>query len=89
MQSSFRENKLLSVSTCVKDLREASWDRKGRNFEAACCGVKQFRLSVFVKQMQVFQCCFNQKDTLRKKCDYNESGKLLIGTKICEQLVFT
>lgn len=69
MQTSFRENKLLSISTCcemvcVKDPREASWDRKGRNFKAACCGVKQFMMRVFVKQMQVFQCCFGQKSTL-------------------------
>lgn len=74
---------------CVKDLKEASWNRKGRNSKAACCGVKQFRLNVFVKQMQVFQCCFNQKGTLRKKCDYIESGNLLIGTKIREQFIFT
>lgn len=61
-------------TVCVKDPREASWDRKGGNFEALCCGVTQFRLRFFVKQMQVFQCCFNQKGTLRKKCEYTESG---------------
>lgn len=62
-----------------KGPREASWDRKGRNSKVTCSGVKQLRLSVFVKHMQVFQCLFNQKGTLRKKCDYTESRSSLIG----------